>query len=255
MSKTQETEQQPKKRRKKKKRFGYYLYAVTVFVLTLAIFIVATFLLTYVQNIKVSGTQYSREHQIVEWIKEDPYTFNSLYTVGKFKLGYYKLPSYLEGVSVGFASPWELRVKVQEKQIVGCILSENAYVYFSDDGTVLKKGSEIIDGIPIVEGLEVTNIALYEKLKIKDEKVFSYVVSISEEVKKNELQPDRLVWEDDSMNLYFDEVCVCLGKLNFDEKLVQVPPILKEAEGKKGTFHLEHYNEMSSWISFEEKEE
>ena len=255
MKKTDEAEQQPKKRRKKKKRFGYYLYAVTVFVLTLAIFIVATFLLTYVQNIEVTGTKYSNDYQIVEWVKEDPYTFNSLYAVGKFKLGYYELPSYLEDVSVGFKSPWELRVKVQEKQIVGCILSENSYVYFSDDGTVLQKGSEIIEGIPVVEGLEVSNIVLYEKLKIKDEKVFSYVVSISEEVKKNELAPDRLVWEEDSMNLYFDGICVRLGKLNFDEKLIQVPPILEEVEGKKGTFHLEHYNEMSTWISFEEEEE
>lgn len=255
MKRTEDLEQQPKKRRKKKKRFGYYLYAITVFILTLAIFIVATFLLTYVQSIKVTGTKYSRDYQIVEWVKEDPYTFNSLYTVGKFMLGYYELPSYLEDVSVGFQSPWELRVKVQEKQIVGCILSDNAYVYFADDGTVLQKGSEIIEGIPVVEGLEVSNIVLYEKLKIKDEKVFSYVVSISEEVRDNELEPDRLVWEEDSMNLYFDDICVCLGKLNFDDKIIQVPPILEEVEGKKGTFHLEHYNEMSSWISFEEAEE
>ena len=69
------------------------------------------------------------------------------------------------------------------------------------------------------------------------------------------MEPDRLVWEDDSMNLYFGDICVKLGKLNFDEKLIQVPPILKEVEGKKGTFNLEHYNEMSSWISFEEEEE
>lgn len=255
MSKTQDLETQPKKRRKKKKRFGYYLYAVTVFVLTLAIFVVATFLLTYVQNIKVTGVKYSREHQIVEWVKEDPYTFNSVYTVCKYKLGAYELPSYLEDVSVGFKSPWELHIKVQEKQVVGCILSDNSYVYFADDGTVLQKGSEIIDGIPVVEGLRVSNIVLYEKLKIKDEKVFSYVVNISEEVRKNNLEPDRLVWEEDSMNLYFGEICVKLGKLNFDEKLIQVPPILKEVEGKKGTFNLEHYNEMSSWISFEEEEE
>ena len=144
---------------------------------------------------------------------------------------------------------------MQEKQVVGCILSDNSYVYFADDGTVLQKGSEIIDGIPVVEGLRVSNIVLYEKLKIKDEKVFSYVVNISEEVRKNNLEPDRLVWEEDSMNLYFGEICVKLGKLNFDEKLIQVPPILKEVEGKKGTFNLEHYNEMSSWISFEEEEE
>ena len=77
---------------------------------------------------------------------------------------------------------------------------------------------------------------------------------ISEEVRKEELAPDRLVWEDDSMNLYFGEICVQLGKLNFDEKLIQLPPILEKLEGKKGILHLEHYNEMSSSISFVEED-
>lgn len=252
----EEPEEKPKKRRKKKKsRFGYYLYAVVVLLLTLAIIVVALFLLTYVQKIEVEGTKYSKESQITEWIKEDPYTINSLYTVGKFKFGSYELPSYLESVKVGFHTPWELKVTVQEKQIVGCILSDNAYVYFSDDGTVLMKGSEVLTGIPVVEGLEATHTELYETLEIGNEKVFSYVVSISEEVRKEELTPDRLVWEDDSMNLYFGEICVQLGKLNFDEKLIQLPPILEKLEGKKGTLHLEHYNEMSSSISFVEEEE
>jgi len=93
---------------------------------------------------------------------------------------------------------------------------------------------------------------LFEAIELKNEKLFSYIVSISEELKKNEVTPDRVVWEDDSMNLYFGEICVRLGKMNFDEKIVQVPPILEKLEGKQGVLHLEHYNEMSTSISFEE---
>lgn len=246
-----ENDERPKKRRKKKSRFGYYLYAVIMLILTLANITVATFLLTYVQDIQVTGTEYSEEQDVIDWIEEDPLTANSIYAGLKYKLGSYTLPTYLESVSVGWNAPWKLWVKVQEKEIIGCILSDNVYVYFAEDGTVLVKGSDIIDGIPVVEGLEAENIKLYEKLEIGNEKVFSYVISISEEMKQVELSPNRLVWEDDSMNLYFDEICVQLGKLNFDEKLIQLPPILEELEGRKGTLHLEHYNEMSSSISFE----
>lgn len=252
MRKSEEMEEQPKKRRKKKKRFGYYLYAVVILVLTVTNISLATFLLTYVQRIEVVGTEYSNQGQVAEWIKEDPFTVNSLYTFCKFKIGKYQLPPYLEDVKVSLCAPWAVRVKVQEKQIAGCILTKNEYLYFADDGTVLVKGSEILEGIPVVEGLKVKETSLYEKMKIGDDKVFSYVINISEEIRKNELTPERLVWEDESMNLYFGEVCVKLGKLNFDEKLVQLPPILEKLEGKSGTLHLEHYNEMSVSISFEE---
>lgn len=251
--KSEEMEEKPKKRRKKKKRFGYYLYALVILILTVTNILVATFLLTYVQNIEVTGTEHSSEKQVVEWVKEDPFTMNSLYTVAKFKFGKYKLPTYLEDVKVGLNAPWEVCVEVQEKQVAGCILTANAYVYFAEDGTVLVKGSEILESIPVVEGLEVSKTSLYEKLGIKDEKVFSYVINISETIKKNELTPERLVWEDESMNLYFGDVCVQLGKLNFDEKLIQLPPILEKLEGKRGTLHLEHYSEMSKSISFVEE--
>lgn len=250
-----EKEKRPKRRRKKKSRFGYYLYAVIMLVLTLANITVATFLLTYVQDIEVTGTKYSNEQDIIDWIEEDPLTANSIYAVLKHKFGSYTIPTYLEDVSVSFKAPWKLRVKVQEKDIMGCILVDNNYVYFSEDGTVLLKGTEILDGIPVVEGLKVGNVKLYQELEIGNEKVFAYIIDISNEITERELSPDRLVWEDGSMNLYFGEVCVQLGKMNFDEKLTQLPPILEKLEGQKGTLHLEHYSEMSTSISFDEAAE
>lgn len=238
--------------RKKKRKFGYYLYAVVMLVLTIANITIATFLLTYVQKIKVTGTKFSTDSQIVNLIKEDPFTANSIYAVLKGKAGAYKVPSYLESMKVGFDMPWGLKVKVEEKQVAAGILTNNAYVYFAEDGTILSKGTEMLDDVVVIEGAKTKKIVLYETIELKNEKLFSYIISISEELQKNELTPERIVWEDDSMNLYFGEICVRLGKMNFDEKIVQVPPILKEVEGKKGTFDMEHYNDMSSWISFEE---
>lgn len=249
---SEEIEEQPKKRRKKKKKFGYYLYAFLMLILTIANITLATFLLTYVQKIKVTGTKFSTDSQIVSLIKKDPLTMNSIYTVLKYKLGSYEVPPYLESMKVSWDMPWGLHVKVEEKKIAGGILTNNAYIYFSEDGTILVKGTEVLDDVGVVEGVKTKKTALYEQIELKNEKLLSYIFSISEELEKNDLVPDRVIWEKDSMNLYFGEICVQLGKLNFDEKIVQIPPILKELEGKKGILHLEHYNEMSTSISFEE---
>jgi cell division protein FtsQ len=55
------------------------------------------------------------------------------------------------------------------------------------------------------------------------------------------------------MNLYFNGVCVKLGKSNFDKKIVELPPILEKLEGKEGTLFMEHYT--SGRISFKENPE
>lgn len=243
-----------KKKRKKKSRVGYYLYAIVVLILTIAIILVSAFLLTYVQKIEVKGTQYCTEDEILACIKEDPYTMNSLYTFWKYKAGGFQFPNTVEHVKIGFNAPWELKITVDEKDIVGCILSEQEYVYFSKDQTVIWKGSEMLDGIPVVEGLTVGAIREDEPLQIENEKVFSYIINISNEIQKNKLYPDRIVWEDDSMNLYFSQICVQLGKLNFDEKVVQLPPILDKLEGQSGVLHMEHYSDVSTGISFEKEE-
>lgn len=238
--------------RKKKRKFGYYLYAIVMLMLTIANITIATFLLTYVQKIKVTGTKFSTDSQIVNLVKEDPFTVNSIYAVLKDKAGGYKIPPYLESMKVGFDMPWGLKVNVEEKQVVAGILMNNAYVYFAEDGTILSKGTEVLDDVAVIEGAKTKKVILYETIKLRDEKLFSYIISISEELKKNELTPERVVWEDDSMNLYFGEICVRLGKINFDEKVIQVPPILAKLDGKQGVLNLEHYNEMSTSISFDE---
>lgn len=247
----EELDERPKKRKKKKSRFGYYLYAIVVLLLTIANIGLTIFILTYVQKIEVEGTKYSDRGEIVSWIKEDKLTLNSIYTVWKFRSGSYDIPSYLQEIKVGFGAPWEIKVNVTEKPIVGCVLIEDAYVYFSDDGTVMMKGTEVIEGIPIVEGLSVGEVVLFEPLPVENAKIFSYIINVSEEIKNNDLTPDRIAYEEESMNLYFEQIRVKLGKMNFEEKLSQLAPILAELGEKEGTLHMEHYSEMSSSISFE----
>lgn len=248
-----EKEERKRKKRKKKSKFGYYLYAVVILLLTITNITLATLLLTYVQNIRVSGNKNSQSSEIIAWIKEDPMTVNSLYTLWKFKSGSYTLPVYLEDVDVKLSAPWSVKVDVTEKQVIGCVMDGNAYVYFDAEGLVLQKSSQYEEGIPLIEGMEVKDTKQFKKIEVENKKVFSYIVDVTKEIEKNQLSPDRIAWEEDSMNLYFEQICVRLGKSNFEKKVVQLPPIIEKVEGKKGTFHLEHYTSDSKNISFEEE--
>lgn len=242
-----------RKKRRKKSKFGYYLYAIVMLLLTVANIVLFVLILTFTQKIQVVGSTLGQEDQILSWVKEDPKTKNALYTFWKYRFGSYEIPVYLESVNVKMTAPWAVRVEVTEKQIIGGIQKEDTYLYFDAEGLVLRKGTEQLENVPIIEGLEGNDAAQFEVLEVDDEKVFSYIVNITELLKKYELSPDRLVWDDDCMQLYFDQICVRIGKLNFEEKILQLPPVLEKLEGKAGTLNMEYYTNDSSSISFQEK--
>lgn len=248
----EENVQHVRRRRKKKSKLGYYLYAIIILFLTIANISLAAFLLTYVQKIDITGTKISKQEEIAEWIQEDPYTLNSVYTVLKFKRGDYKLPAYLKDIKVSFKAPWALKIQVTEKESVGCMIAGEEIICFTEDGLVMEILQELPEELPLIEGIQATKVERFEKLQVENDKVFSYAVEVSEGIEKYQLAPDKIVWEGDSINLYFGEVCVRLGKSGFDDKLIQLPPILEKLVGKKGTLQMEHYDESSATISFEE---
>lgn len=252
-----DAEEKKSKGRKKKRKFGYYLYAVVILLLTITNVTIATLLLTYVQNIEVKGNVIGEKNEIVSWIKEDPMTSNSLYTWWKFNSGTFKqsYPCYVENMKVKLVAPWKIRVTVEEKTIVGCMMVENAYVYFDHEGLVLKKQTEYEEGVPLIEGIEVEDTKLYKYLEVDNKKVFTYIVNLTEEIEAYKLEPDRITWEDENMNLYFGGVCVNLGKSNYGEKVAQLPEVLPHLENQKGTLRMEHYTSSNKKFSFEKSME
>ena len=249
-----ETEERKPKKRKKRK-FGYYLYAVVILILTVVNITFAAWLLTYVQNIYVKGNQHSTQKEIVNWVKEDAMTVNSLYTLWKFKTGSYRLPIYLEDVDVRLTAPWAVEITVKEKEILGCISEGTAFTYFDEEGLVLQKTTQYEEAIPLIEGIEVENTGQFSYMKVKEKKLFSYLTSILEEIEQQELSPDRIVWGEDGFSLYFENVRVSLGKTNFSEKMAQLPLVLGKLEGEDGTLHLEHYSSENKRFSFEKNDE
>ena len=237
--------------RKKKSKFAYYLYAIIILLLTITNIALSVLLLTHVQGIYVTGTKYSDSEAIVAWIEEDSLTKNSLYTIRKFKKGNYTLPVYLENIQVKMGKPWTINVTVKEKEIVCCSLLKDTYVYYDAEGLVLKMSAQYDHSVPYIEGVDIEKAEQFEYLQVENDKLFSYIVSITKEIERQGLEPNRIVWEDDSMNLYFEDVCVKLGKTNYREKVTELPPILEELQGESGTLKMEHYNSESTGITFQ----
>ena len=239
------------KQKKKGYKKSHKIYALTVIVLGLAILALAFFLLFYVQKIEVKGNTYTESQEIIDYVKEDRFSINSLYLLYKYKFTDYDKPGNLQSVEVSLRAPWSVRVTVKEKKILGYVQAGEQYIYFDKDGLVVKEGEELLEGVPCIEGIDVSKAALYEPLENGDEKLFQSILAVTGDVKELSLSPDRIVCSDGSIQLYFDQICVLLGNQITQDKIAQISPILEKLDGQKGTLHLEHFTEEGDAVTFE----
>ena len=238
---------------KQKKNKGYKkshkIYALTVMVLGLAIILLALFLLFYVQRIEVEGNEYTDSQEIVDLVEEDPLSMNSLYLLYKYRFTDYDMPGSLDSMKVSLAAPWSVRVTVDEKKILAYVQNGEQNVYFDEEGLVVKMDSEALEGVPCVEGLDVSGAELYKTLGNGDEALFRSILDVTCQVREFELSPDRIVCSGEDIQLWFGEICVLLGDDITADKIAQISPILAKLEGRRGTLHLEHFEEKGDAVS------
>mgnify|MGYP000979785969 FL=1 len=238
------------KHRKVQKKRKYGLYALLVGLIAAAILALSVFLLFHIQKIEVTGIEMLTQQEVSDWVKSDTMSGNSLYVLWKSKFRPDKLLPRMKRAEISMKNPWTINVKIEEHKFLGGILYKNEYAYFDEEGTVLKKQTESIPGIPLVEGLGVKKVVLNHKVKAENRKVFSYVIQVGKVVEKWELSPEKIVFNGTEATLHFGTIAVNIGDENFDDRVAQITPILEKLQGKSGIVHLENFTMQSTLISF-----
>lgn len=247
--------ERPVRRRRKKKKKSNFLYRFVVTLLGIAILVLLVVILFKVEKIEISGNSYCTDRQIKDMVQNDKYSVNALYIFGKYMVGKGEVLPCLDSVRVTLGAPWHVKVEVKEKTIVGCIAEGEENIYFDKEGLVVYKSSEVMEGLPIVEGLEVKNTKLYQQMKSEDATIFEGILDTSQELKKYELMPEKVLCKDGNIYLYIENVCINLGNIVTAEKIAQITPIMEKLGRQKGTLHMEHYSDNRETITFEKNDE
>ena len=242
------------RRRKKKKKKPQFLYAFIVFVLGLAIVGLGIMLLFRVQTVKIEGNDYCTDRQVKEMVQNDKYSVNSLYIIGKYMVGRGEVLPCLESVKVSLKSPWEVKVVVREKTIIGYMSDGEEYAYFDKEGLVVFKSNGLMEEVPFVEGIEVKGTRLYQKLESSEAGIFEEILETSRELKKYSLTAEKILCRNGNIYLKLEKVYVNLGKSVSADKVAQIPPILEKLGRKKGMVHLENYSEDQGTVTFNKGE-
>lgn len=205
-----------------------------------------------IRTVEVVGNSHYTADQIQDLVIKDRYSENSLYLYLKYRYFHTEQIPFVDKIEVSLLSAGKVRIRVYEKSLIGYVSYLGANLYFDKDGIVVESTSQIREDVPEISGLRFTSQALYQKLEVEDEQVFSVILNVTQLLQKNELYPDRIEFKKDlELQLHFANVRVALGKGEWmGEKIGRLKQFLPELEGESGTLHMENYSEDSSMVSF-----
>lgn len=226
------------------------IYAVLIILLGLLILGMSVVILFHTKEIEVGGLEYASDTEVIGWVKQDEMSANTLYLLWKYRMQKPELLPFIDEVKVTLKSPWSVKINVTEKKIVGYIAAEEGYYYFDKEGLVVFQNEVPLEEVPCIEGMEVEEKKLYHQLKTADNKVFAYILDVTQLLKKEELKPDRILSDGKNVTLYFGAICVELGSGGYANKVVQLPAVLGKLEGQTGILQMKYYNADSKYISF-----
>ncbi len=204
-----------------------------------------------VDKVEVTGNFYYTEEEIKELVMGE--SENSLYLTFLYNYLDGKEIHFVDSVEISMVSPNHIQIRVYEKQMIGYVEYMGSNLYFDKDGTVVESSKEILEGIPCIKGLKFDTLTLYQPLNVANEEVFEMLLSMTQMMKKYELDPDVITLKNDSTEivLTFDKARINLGTGdNMDEKAARIKTLLPDLKDKSGVLHMEEYTNESTNISF-----
>jgi cell division protein FtsQ len=210
-----------------------------------------------VSEVTVEGNSFYSESQMAEMFQDNVLERNvlSFWLLDKLSLTP-ELPFVTE-YEITFPSVNTVHVRLYEKTVVAGISYMNQYIYFDNEGMVLKSTDEPEKKIPLFETKNLTTFTLYSKVKMEDETLLEQILNLANLFQHYEVDWDTVTFnEDNEAYLYAGDITVKLGKRdNYDEQISALASILEQAKKKKlkGTMDLTGYDVKGNVIFTEEK--
>ncbi len=210
----------------------------------------------HVETVYVDGNLHYTDDEIKEMIMGGILGDNSLYLTRKYKNWEAKDIPFIDAITVETLAPDTIKITVYEKALAGYIKFLDAFMYFDKDGYLIENSSVRTAGIPQITGLSFSYAVLGQPLPVEDERVFSDILTVTKLLKKYELSADKIQFDGDNVILHFKDVKIALGneRSKLENKIMILPEIFKTLTGRKGTFHMETYDETHGNYVFKTEE-
>ena len=196
-----------------------------------------------IAKINIINNSNYNDDELVEEVFGSQNNINSFSLFIKDKFIPHNELMYIEKYEIIWKSPIEVDLVVYTKPIIGYIKFMSNYFYFDKDGYVCESSGEKKDGVAEFTGLQVDNITLNQKLKIRDKSYMDSIMNISDNMSLYKDLPIDMVsyntLSDIRLKLY--EIEVRLGDNGYMEsKFSVLSDMIDKIKDKKGILYLEN---------------
>ena len=206
-------------------------------------------------NIQVAGCVRSSEDPVKEVIREEAPMGNILLLWLKNKLSPIQDIPFVAKLDIEFIDKNTLSATVYEKSVAGCLEYMDSYVYFDRDGIVLESTEDRKEGVPTIDGLNISSWVLNEELPVSDKERFDQILTITQLVEKYGLKIDRIAFtKEGEIILRHEKIEIELGDgTHLNQQMMNLGSILMGLKGKKGTLYMKDFDSDTATASFKEK--
>ena len=160
---------------------------------------------------------------------------------------------FIARYDIDFEAGRTLRVHLYEKSLAGYIRFQNYYLYFDWDGILVEIGTQHVNGLYEVKGLEASHAVKGESLPVSDSYVLRTILTLTQFLNRETIRQGQetvplgnlcsgIRFRGDGVELEMGEIHVFLGESeNMQGKLYAMEDILPGLSGKKGTLYLDAY--------------
>ena len=192
------------------------------------------------------NTRYSNE-EMQKMLFPNDFSKMTLYNLFRNSLQKkYDIP-FIQDVDIYVTGINSADIIVYEKSVVGCVKYMSSYMYFDKDGIIVESSNVLLDGIPLIDGLDFGKIVLYEKLPISNENVFTDMLNITQVLVGYEMNVDRITFSSDGkINLFISNIDVYLGDSSeINGKITVLKDMWNKIKDLSGILYLDNYNPLN----------
>lgn len=226
--------------------------------LALTVLVLAFLFLFRIRKVTVSGNSRYSSEEIEEELLTDFFSKNTLCLWWIYKDG--SIPDtmpYLESMKITVNSPFAITVTVTEKELVG-YFDTGSYVYFDDSGVVLEITDTVYSDIPVVTGIDLGEVTLYQKAPTESSSQLRTILSLLDLLDYQGLTAKEIRFAEDSdITVTIGSIDAILGQDEYlEEKVVNLRAILDTMSSTAaGTLHLENVTGNNEDIVFSPSDE
>lgn len=232
-----------------KRKEGKYIALAVIAALLLIFAFLAT---RKIEKVTYEGNERLTDEELNSRIFGESLDYNPIIFWIKNLFGKKVEIPFVEEYDVEMESITSIKITVYEKSITGYISYMNTCMYFDKDGIVVENSMSEYEDVPEITGIKFDNIILHEKIPVKNKKIFSLILNVTQMVDKYNIPVKKInISEELSATLYINSFRVALGNDgDYGKKIAELSSILPNMEDIPGELDMREYNKSETGYVF-----